>query len=215
MKLLINIMTYQRNDMLDKLLERIPNGIDVMIWDDDPKNHKCWSYPHHRFNFNFGKHFLWKKMQLIFDYCLKSDYDYFIFIGDDLLPEHGWIDELISTWKSIHDDSKISLSFLTDKRTQQANWTGVPPTELDNVILTHWNDLCFFCERRFIHSIVIIPVNPDRWFKNPLASSGVGSQISWHFYKMGLTQYHTKKSLVTHLGHESKMNPEERKINPL
>jgi hypothetical protein len=215
MKTIINIMTYQRNEMLDKLLERIPSGVDVIIWDDDPNNEKEWSYQWHRFSFNFGKHFLWKKMQMIFEWNQKSDYDYFIFIGDDLLPEFGWVDELKKTWLSIDDMNKISLSFLTDKRTKQANWTDVEPIKQGEVILTHWNDLCFFCERRFINTVQVIPVNPDRWFKNPLASSGVGSMISWQMRSMGLNQYHTSKSLVKHLGIESKMNPEERKINPL
>lgn len=208
-------MTYQRNEMLDKLLERIPSGVDVMIWDDDPKNTKHWGYQYHRFNFNFGKHFLWKKMQMIFEWNIKSDYDYFVFTGDDLLPEHGWIDELKRIWLGIDDMNKISLSFLTDKRTERANWTCVEPIKQGEVILTHWNDLCFFCEKRFINTVQVIPVNPDRWFKNPLASSGVGSMISWQMRSMGLNQYHTAKSLVKHLGSESKMNPDERKINPL
>ena len=50
--------------------------------------------------------------------------------------------------------------------------------------------------------------------KNPNLSSGVGQQISVRLNKNGYNMYHTKKSMVNHGSHESKMNKLERtKVN--
>ena len=45
--------------------------------------------------------------------------------------------------------------------------------------------------------------------------SGLGGQISRYWHDKDKTMYHTKKSLVNHLKGDSKMNYEERLINPL
>jgi glycosyltransferase involved in cell wall biosynthesis len=58
------------------------------------------------------------------------------------------------------------------------------------------------------YKIYDIPLS--RWSKNPNLSSGVGHQITDRLNKKKFFLYHTKKSMVIHGDHESKMNYTER-----
>ena len=75
----------------------------------------------------------------------------------------------------------------------------------------------FYCKKNFFETLEfkIQPISPNRWKGNPNLSSGVGQQISTRLNKLGLGMYHTKKSLVIHGDHESKMNYHERKVTSL
>jgi|GEM_PF-4600002 len=225
-KVLINITSYNRPDMLKNLIKQL-DGYEVFVLDDNSPNPQflydllnntnkmglC------RFSKNHGKKEAYLKFTKIFNQ-LKRDaitfYDYFIFLPDDFTLCDDFVNKAINLWDSIEDDKKISLSFSNPNRCLKPNFTGVEPVDKGNVILTQWNDLAFICGKEFIDKVIIDPINPKRWDKNPLLSSGVGSRISNYFYNKGYNQYNVKENMCSHIGNEdSKMNPEERQINKL
>ena len=223
-KVLINITSYNRPDMLKNLINQL-DGYDIIVWDDASDNFKP-TLLHDKFNIlgtvifleNYGKKKAWVKWINIFK-DIKDDYynyDYFIFLPDDFTLCDDFVNKAINLWDSIEDDKKISLSFSNPNRCLKPNFTGVEPVDKGNVILTQWNDLAFICGKEFIDKVIIDPINPKRWDKNPLLSSGVGSRISNYFYNKGYNQYNVKENMCSHIGNEdSKMNPEERQINKL
>lgn len=216
MRIAVNITTYQRNKELTNLLNQLKEyNIDVFVWDDDPKGNKVECFRYKKFNKNHGKVLLWLKFKHIFKYLKKTNYDYYIFLPDDVELKDNFIQSIITIWESINDNKKICLSLLVDKRLNDQNWTGIIPRDLGNVYLTQWNDLCFLCEKKFIEEIEVGEVSVDRWKKNKELGSGVGSQISWFLLNKGYNMYNLKDKLITHLDIDSKMNYIERKKTPL
>lgn len=216
MRIAVNITTYKRDKELKSLLNQLkPYDVDVFVWDDDPNGVEVDCFKYKKFNINHGKQKLWLKFKQIFKYLTKTNYDYYIFLPDDVELKDNFIQSVVTIWKSINDNNKICLSLLVDKRLNDQNWTCVMPRDLGNVYLTQWNDLCFFCEKKFIDEIEVKEVSVDRWKKNKDLGSGVGSQISWYLLKKGYNMYNVKDKLVQHLDIKSKMNYKERFNNPL
>lgn len=215
--ILVNITTYKRPNELRRLIAQLKEyKVSIRVWDDDPEGLPIEGVDYCKFEENFGKKKAWLKFQHIFNYCeFKKGFDYFIFLPDDVQLNKNFISDVLNTWKSINDDKKICLSLLVDNRIKKANWIPVEPEDKGQVILSHWNDLCFICEKKFFKSFKITPIGKTRWDKNPLLGSGVGSQISNKLFYLGFNMYNMKKQTLKHLPIESKMNPEERKINPL
>ena len=144
MKILVNITTYKRPKELKNLLQQLKQyKVDVHVWDDDPKGKKIEGVKYTKFAINHGKKLLWLKFKDIFEQLKRTNYDYYIFIPDDVTLSNNFIEQTVNTWKSIQDEKKICLSLLVDKRLNDQNWTGVFPEDKGNVYLTQWNDLCF------------------------------------------------------------------------
>ena len=216
MKILINITTYKRPKELKSLVEQLKQfKVDVQVWDDDPKGVKIEGVKYTKFAINHGKKLLWLKFKNIFEQLKRTNYDYYIFIPDDVILSNNFIENTVETWKSINDENKICMSLLVDDRLKDQNWTGFEPREKGNVLLTQWVDFCFICEKKFLNEISIKQVDPNRWKLNPTLGSGLGSQISWFLYNKGFNLYNIKNKYIQHLNIASKMNFEERQKTPL
>jgi glycosyltransferase involved in cell wall biosynthesis len=221
----ILITTYDRGNMLYDLINQIEkqknnSKILIVIFDDgSPQNYQFdnQNIKYVKFFPNQGKKKFWRIIDTSFRYLKKVNSKYFIYMQDDISLEDNFFDILKDTYENIKDEKKIALSFLTDDRTTKPNWTSFNPVVYDDVIKTQWIELHFICEKPFLetldYKIETIPSN--RWDKNPNLSSGVGWQISNRLFSKGLNMYHTKKTLVHHGIHESKMNKEERINNKL
>jgi hypothetical protein len=193
------------------------DGANIKVWDDysDFKieyllkwNNKITFY---QFQKNHGKKQAWKKFRDIFK-RMPRGYDYYIFLPDDVELCEDFIYKAIETWESIKHEKKICLSFSDVERTKKPNWTDFNAVDCGNVIMTQWTDLMFICEERFFDLVEVAEVCETRWKFDDLLGSGVGSVISNHFHKMGLTMYNTKENLLKHIGNDdSKMNPVIRK----
>ena len=128
MKILVNITTYKRPNELKTLLQQLKKyDVDVQVWDDDPNGEQIKQVNYNKFCFNHGKFLLWLKFQKIFNKLKKTEYDYYIFLPDDVVLLDNFINETVNTWKSIQDEKKICLSLLVDKRLRRENWTGFFP----------------------------------------------------------------------------------------
>lgn len=216
MKILVNVTTYKRRKELNKLLKQLKQyDVDVHVWDDNPRAWKLEGVKYTKFAINHGKKLAWLKFKEIFEQLKKTNYDYYMFLPDDVVLNDNFISEVVTTWQSIQDENKICLSLLVDERIKKSNWTAFKPRNNDGVVLTQWNDLCFLCEKKFIDLVSIREVDPSRWDFDPNMSSGVGRQISWFFYNKGFNLYNMKNKVINHLDIESKMNFNERKINKL
>jgi hypothetical protein len=214
MNVLINITSYNRKEKLANLLEQL-DGYNFIVWDDKSDfkiNHQNFI----QFNQNYGKRHAWKKFKIIFDYLKTTNYDYYIFLPDDVVLYDGFVEEAVRLWDSIEDDKKASLSVGDVKRTYTPNWTGFKSEPFGEVIKTQWNDLMFICDKNFFNIFALDMISFKRFKHNPLISSGVGRQISLKLYRDGWNMYNTSKNLLKHVGNDdSKMNPEIRKSQPL
>lgn len=220
MKALINITSYNREHKLVNLLNQLVD-FKVKVWDDYSTFNLeyCYKWDNwhmfYKFQENYGKKKAWLKFKRMFDELKNTDYDYFIFLPDDVVLSDDFVSKAIDTWDSIKDENKICLSFQNDNRLKRGCFTGIAPVEKENVLLTGWCDLMFICDKRFLKSVEITEISLDRWKNNELLSSGVGSMISHQMIKKGLNMYHTKEILLEHLDGVSMMNPKERKKNKL
>lgn len=221
----IIITTYNRNDMLYKLLNDIEKNkknynIFVLIFDDagNQKIEKIKDY-HKVISFfpNNGKKKYYNIINATFSTIKNLSSEYFIYLPDDVSLVNNFFDESKRIYESINDKNKICLSILTDDRVNRTNWTNFKTIDYGEYYKTQWNDLCFISKINFFESLdfKIDIINPNRWKQNPNLSSGVGQQISTKLNNLNFGMYHTKKSLVVHGDHESKMNYNERKVTSL
>jgi len=211
MKVLVSITSYDRKEMLLELLDQL-KGFDIVVWDDNSEFEIEGDFRFYKFYKNYGKKEAWRKFKRIFNYLLNdySEYDYYFIIPDDVILCENFIKKALNLYKSIEDNNKICLSLLSDDRVKSPCWTDFEPIEKGDVILTQWSDLCFLCEKKFFEQVRNIEVKEDRWDNNPDLGSGVGSVISRLLYSNDYNQYHTKESLVKHIGYKSKMNKDHR-----
>ena len=218
MRILTIITSYNRKESLINLVDKLEKqNTDIIIY-DDCSDFQPFTPNYVKFKFNYGKEYLWLKFKYIFK-DIPKNYDYYIFLPDDVDIQPNFIENCVELWGGLEDENKISLSILTDSRTEKPNWTNFKPIIKNEYIQTQWNDLCFICEKEFFN-IEIQPISIKRWVilqkeLNIHLGSGLGGQISRYLNDKGKTMYHTKKSLVNHLKGDSKMNYEERLINPL
>jgi glycosyltransferase involved in cell wall biosynthesis len=219
------ITTYNRPEMLNKLLDDIGNNkkdykVLVAVFDDGSTQKldltgrdviKIGMYP------NMGKKKYYVTYNATFSFVRTVNSKYFIYLPDDISLENDFFDKCKRLYESITDNNKICLSILTDDRVNRSHWGYSNPNDLGEILQTQWNDLCFICEKNFFELLdyKVNPISAKRWINNPQISSGVGHQITQRLNNYGKSLYHVKKSLVYHGVHESKMNKNEREENNL
>ena len=134
---------------------------------------------------------------------------YYIKLDDDLTLDPYFFEMCTRNWNSIQDPMKLTLMLLKDRRHSQ--WGAPDPKSYNDYVLkTWWCDMIFMFSKEFIkffNQLTLYPPDME-------SSSRVGAQISKKLRDYG-GMYQVKETLVFHGDHESKMNPEERKKNPL
>ncbi len=125
------ITTYNRADMLQKLLNQLENEkkeykVFVAIFDDAgnqkieiKKKHykKITFYP------NNGKKNYHKVINTTFNFIKNISSKYFIYLPDDISLSQNFFDESKRLYESIKFTDKVCLSILTDGRVNRTNWT--------------------------------------------------------------------------------------------
>jgi hypothetical protein len=219
------INTYNRPEMLKKLLdnlekEKIHFRIKILVFNDGSTvDYDLSNYDVKQFKIfpNKGKKKYWELINQSFGIIKYIKSEYFIFLPDDVTLIDDFYSKAKNLYESITDSNKICLNILTDNRVYSENWTSFKSVDFGDYLKTQWNDLCFISNKDFFeklnYKINEIPIS--RWNKNENLSSGVGQQISSRLHQLGFSMYHSKKSLVNHTDHESKMNKEERKITKI
>jgi tetratricopeptide (TPR) repeat protein len=228
----IVIPSYNRHHLLRKLLTQINREAgDFDIWVDvfddgstypiveDARNYtNLKGLGVHRYK-NHGKKQYWQLVNHIFEYIYKQNVDFFIYMPDDIEICSDFFHQVISRWQAISDPKKIVLNLGLDNRTQC--WTRFERVKCKfgevEVFKSQWVDMLMLFERSFLEALNyrIEPIDLSRWEKNPNLSSGVGQEISQKLHRLGFSLYQVSEYLISHGDHDSMMNPEERKINPL
>ena len=139
--------------------------------------------------------------------------DLYIMLPDDAEIDDDFIRNAVNRWGDIKDSKKICLNLLADNRVE--NWTKFKREKRGKFWLSQWNDMCFIAEDKFFKEIGEVSVSSRRWDKNKRLGSGVGQFISNKLYSKGYNMYQVRKTLVGHGTHESVMNPEARRDNPI
>lgn len=219
------INSYNRPEMLTKLVNDINKNqkgykIIIGIFDDCSTDKIKFNQPNiKQFGMfpNMGKRKYYITYNATFSFVKSVNSKYYIYLPDDISLVENFFDESKRIYESITSTKKICLSILTDERVNRSNWGYRNPKDFGEFLQTQWNDLCFICEKKFFETLgyKINVIDENRWIKNPNISSGVGHQITQRLNTAGKFLYHTKKSLVYHGDHESKMNKTERQKTKL
>ena len=211
---MILIFSYNRPDMLKKVIEQCPEKPYVIDdgSDFDAMQFVARSY-FHRLRHK-GKEQYYLNWQYAFEICKQSDDDFFLFLPDDFLQiDFDTIHKLHSQIKG-----KYAYNLLNDGRPQC--WTYVKHKEVNvegfDSVQVSYCDGGYFTNRQTLEAINF---EQDfitcRRFDRSNISSGVGESQSRKFWKLGIPMYIPKKSLCYHGEHESMMHPELRKKQPL
>lgn len=237
-KLAISCTTYNRPAPLLTQLKELSKQLQhnkieaslIIVNDASLRNYKKvdelikdYPYPvkYVRFNSNQGKHHHWRIVDYIFSWYKQQSFDYALYLQDDLILHRDFLQDVIRQFETIEHPNKVCLNYVvTEIRKGRRPWTPAPRRLTQykklQIYRVGWVDLTFFANKDFFDQLdyTIYPINPNRWQKNPLLSSGVGRQISKRLFRNNASMWQVKSSLVTHGTEPSKMNPEARKLNP-
>lgn len=228
-KIHVAIPTFNREDMLHRLVLQIIKeakdwSITTGIYDDcslmPTRIPTAFTIPHklYRFMNNHGKKYYWALADRIFKDFQKTDADFLTYLADHLILKPGFFDSLMKAWNTIQEPAKAALSFFYDaSRRGKPCWGKFEPVRHGDFWLTQWVDMAFLAPRHALEvlNFDVFPIDPARWNKNPLLSSGVGQQLSQRLRKLGLKMYHLDQNLADHGTHASHLNPHARRMTPL
>jgi FkbM family methyltransferase len=237
MKILVLITTYNRPDLLVKLLTDIKENsedfeIKLLICNDGSSSdyRVVLNYLRKHFLNNFhyipsltngGKQNYWTLIDKLYKQALKIKFDYAIQLPDDVSLVPGFFSRAINIYDKIEDNKKVCLDILSSPgRVGKSEWTNQEVTThlAGNIPVykTGWVDMCFISDKKYFEALnyTINKVN-DRWVNKLNNSSGVGKQISTRLVTSGYSLYQVKNSLVIHGSHDSVMHRNLRKTSPL
>jgi hypothetical protein len=224
------VTTYERPGALQRLLEdlvetRAAHDVSVVVYDDASKadyarchalvEREGWSWV--RASQNHGKRRFWAWINRIFADQRDRTESVFLMLQDDVRLCDRFFDRALNLWNTVTDKSGATLNLMRDARTQTGIWTGHPGLDCGPVFLSGWVDGIYLAHRRCLSTLDyrVDAVAPVRWQKDPRKSSGVGQQLSGRLSKAGMRMYAVKHSLLVHASGDSKLNPVERRENPL
>jgi glycosyltransferase involved in cell wall biosynthesis len=227
MKTAVLITTYNREESLLKIIDKIITQVDhIYIVDDSSQYDIYHSLKDYKDKItllingsHMGKAGYYKTVSRLFSLVQKTKYDYYFMIPDDMMPADNWLEKSISLWESIDHSSKICLSIYSDaSRFMLPCWSQFQPQMIsDDIILSQWMDLCFMATYDFFDKLAFQIPDPEiDYQEQPLMSSGVGRYISRNMNGMRQLMFHTVKSLMLPMdeSQKSQMNANERAIHP-
>lgn len=156
---------------------------------------------------HYGKKRYWALVNKVFKNRAKSNY--YIMLPDDDILVPDFFNRVIDKWESIRHPLKICMMpSINTERKWLNSWTGAIPKKQGDVYNTGFMDMRFICERYFFISVKELDdIDQSRWTDNPLASSGVGSQISLKLHKNNYQMFISEEDLTYQEPHKSEMNP--------
>lgn len=228
-KIVVGIPTFNRHGYLQKLVSQLDKAagnfdVELIIRDDGSfppvslDNFDCMFIKkiHLTSSVNQGKKRYWVTVNSLLEQMGAAPADYYFYLSDDIEVGENFFEQAVKYWEMIEDEKKISLNFLNDGR--EECWTKFKRVKVNFAELecykAQWLDMLMMFDAEFLkYRVNEVPLS--RWKNNPNISSGVGAQLSTRFHEAGYSMYQLKDSLIFHGDHESKMNPEERMLNPL
>ncbi|MCL4234345.1 MAG: glycosyltransferase family 2 protein [Deltaproteobacteria bacterium] len=230
------IPTYDRAENLHLLLtqlEREAVGFDVAVdvFDDaSTRDYGCvedWSrtaalpVTMHRNTTNRGKSGFWRTIDDTFRVMVNAPQDATVMLQDDAEICSGFFGALLDLWHAIGDERKIAMNIQHDTRGPGHIWQAKEATPWAcgdrRLWLSGWFDGLWFGTRDTMEALSyhVHPVDPRRWDKDPLLSSGVGQQLTDRLNTAGYNIFMPDESLVRMIPCESHMNPESRMLHDI
>lgn len=209
MKIKIIIFSYQRQQMLESLINEVKE-YDYTIIDDGSSFKLTKNF--HQFQHG-GKPKFWRMWDFALRMLRDNHSDLFIFMPSDVsnvnIPK---IIELHNQFKS----KAYAYNLINDGR--KNCWNMIQPVQVDeHTMKVGFTDCGFFCNKQLLNRIgyYVNEINPRRFEHNEAISSGVGQDLTFRMLRTNCNMYTPTKSLVYHGDHESLMHPEHRKKIPL
>jgi len=169
-----------------------------------------------------GRENFYSLIGLIFEEMKDETFDYWIHLPDDVELRPDFFSRATSHFDTIrrYDPRSVTLNPLRLQSDYRRQWTDFVPRRLGQLWQTQQVDCCWIADRQLGDALEwrIDEVHPARFTYiegDPVTGSGVGSQMSQRLHEQGYTMYGVSETLLSHGDHESLMNPEERKRNPL
>lgn len=229
-KIYIAITTYDRPQefkslMDDVLRETTGKDVHIHVYDDNsPSRYSHEStefYNLTRYTENHGKKGYWRIMNDVFRDAQTWKFDYFFFLQDDCKLTEGFFEKAINEFSEINDQNKATLcTFTPENIYDRLMWSRRSAEDVifndRKFIKSNYIDCIFMCPRSTLEffNFTVESIPPTR-FSNQNISSGVGQQLTKRLLKSSKTMYTAYSSLITSHSNDSKMNDQERKINPL
>ena len=221
----IIISTYNRESMLKLLLNDIfeqknKYKILITIFDDGSSTEYDLSefdVKYIKYYKNHGKEKYWSLVNDTLKYCQKIDSKYYIYLPDDIRLKNKFFIFSAKILEGIPNETNLLTLLLTKQRLSKPQWTNFIPIEHTNYYQIQWVDMCFICKRNVLEALEfnLLPISENRWKNNSNLSSGVGRQMTIRLNELGFKMHQVKKTIVAHKDHISRMNNNERKLNPL
>ena len=158
-KTLVIITAYNRLKSLTSLVKELHKQdpkTDIVIFDDhSPETYKpiadniqVFRNPEH-----YGKHGYWKTYQAVFDYVKAHEYDYYIFLPDDVEVCPDFVANCITNYEKA---DCICLSPMITNRSflhgmSRYGWKQVTPTDWG--FMSHYFDCCGIVKRDFFEAL--------------------------------------------------------------
>ena len=220
-KTLVIITSYNRNYELLNLTEQLLNetNADFVIFDDKSEQPLTIcsnrvtqiTNPEHR-----GKEGFWKTWQDIFNYCKEHEYDYYIFLQDDVTPCPDFVAKAISIYNEAECICVSPIRTNYSMYRNRSRWGAKPVERHANHTVSHYFDCFGIVRRDFFEALdwMIVPIAPS---SDPFKSSGVGRQITRRLQEKGLKMAHVNRTLLATAidPTDSTMNELERKRHPM
>lgn len=169
---------------------------------------------------NQGKRHFWRTYQLAFQWLQQVRPEHALFVQDDLELTSTFVHDALSLWRGIDDPHKAVLSLLQSADDEpNGRWISFLRADVAGgaLRLTQWFDLPAFVIGPQALDLLqhrVFAVHPNRWMRDPAASSGVGRQLTYRLWKRG-NIYQVARSLAFHGAEPSQMNPEARADRPM
>ncbi len=169
---------------------------------------------------NAGKTGFWRTYQAAMSVLERLEPRHTLFVQDDIELAPDFLRRSLDAWRGIDDRKKCVLNLFTGGDDEpDGRWIEFSRVESPGGAhwLTQWFDLPAFLVGRRFFSVLgyeVFPVHEHRWRRNPLASSGVGAQLTRRLWGRG-NVYQVKETLAYHGSEPSLMNRGAREARPL
>ena len=224
-KVLVCITSYNRKQellcLVDELRMQTP-WIDIAIFDDKSElfveeidvvypQVTVIKAPEHR-----GKAGFWKTWQDIFDYCKAHEYEYYIFLQDDVLPCPNFIERAIDIYNEAESICVSPIRTNYSMYRGMSRWGAKPVERHAHHTVSHYFD-CFGIVRRDFFEALDWTIDPIAPSSDPFKSSGVGRQITRRLQDKGWKMGHVNRTLLATAiaPQSSSMNEQERQRHPM
>ena len=146
-----------------------------------------------------GKAGYYETINTLWGMVKDKEYDYYLFIQDDMMIKKRWLERAIRVFDAIEDKNKICLNLYVGlSRYRKKTWTNFVPYNTKYALKTQWTDMnCFLVKKDFFDVLNWNIPPTEKRSEDDVLSSGVGAYISRQIhYKTDKTIYQSYTSLV-------------------